>query len=98
MKRRNLLIHRSYKLLERNLYGNIIYNTLGKEAYIRYINESDATVKKALEILERGEAFPKAPLQADQEEENTNGKEKRTAQAYSFTEDPSQIYHYASIC
>lgn len=39
VKRRNLLIHRSYKLLERNLYGNIIYNTLGKEAYIRYINE-----------------------------------------------------------
>ena len=98
VKRRNLLIHRSYKLLERNLYGNIIYNTLGKEAYIRYINESDATVKKALEILECGEAFPKAPLQAGQEEENTNGKEKRTAQAYSFTEDPSQIYHYASIC
>ena len=32
VKRRNLLIHRSYKLLERNLYGNIIYNTLGKEA------------------------------------------------------------------
>ena len=97
VKRRNLLIHRSYKLLERNLYGNIIYNTLGKEAYIRYINESDATVKKALEILERGEAFPKAPLQAGQEEENTNGKEKRTAQAYGFTEDPSQIYHYASV-
>ena len=98
VKRRNLLIHRSYKLLERNLYGNIIYNTLGKEAYIRYINESDATVKKALEILERGEAFPKAPLQAGQEEDNNNnGKEKRTAQAYGFTEDPSQIYHYASV-
>ena len=79
VKRRNLLIHRSYKLLERNLYGNIIYNTLGKEAYIRYVNESDATVKKALEILERDEAFPKAPLQAGQEEENTDGKEKRTA-------------------
>ena len=98
VKRRNLLIHRSYKLLERNLYGNIIYNTLGKEAYIRYINESDATVKKALEILERGEAFPKAPLQAGQEEDNNNnGKEKRTAQSYGFTEDPSQIYHYASV-
>ena len=97
VKRRNLLIHRSYKLLERNLYGNIIYNTLGKEAYIRYVNESDATVKKALEILERDEAFPKAPLQAGQEEENADGKEKRTAQAYGFVEDPSQIYHYASV-
>lgn len=32
---------------------------MGKEAYIRYVNESDATVKKALEILERDEAFRK---------------------------------------
>ena len=39
---------------------------------------NDATVKKALEILERDEAFPKAPLQAGQEEENADGKEKRT--------------------
>lgn len=61
VKRRNLLIHKSYKLLERSLYGNIIYNILGREQYIRYINQSDATVKKALDILERGEAFPKAP-------------------------------------
>lgn len=61
VKRRNLLIHKSYKLLERSLYGNIIYNILGREQYIRYINQSDTTVKKALDILERGEAFPKAP-------------------------------------
>ena len=46
VKRRNLLIHKSYKLLERSLYGNIIYNILGREQYIRYINQSDATVKK----------------------------------------------------
>lgn len=61
IKRRNLLIHRSYKLLEENLSGNIIYNILGREQYIRYINQNDVTVKKALEILESGKAFPKAP-------------------------------------
>ena len=61
IKRRNLLINKSYRLLERSLYGNIIYNILGRESYIRYINQSDPTVKKALEILENGEAFPKAP-------------------------------------
>ena len=61
IKRRNLLISKSYRLLERSLYGNIIYNILGRESYIRYINQSDPTVKKALEILENGEAFPKAP-------------------------------------
>ncbi len=59
VKRRNLLINKSRKLLERNIYGNIIYNMLGREPYIRFLNETDQTVKKALEILQKGEAFPK---------------------------------------
>lgn len=73
IKRRNLLIHRSYKLLEENLSGNIIYNILGREQYIRYINQNDVTVKKALEILESGKAFPKAP-----EDTPPKGGEKKT--------------------
>lgn len=96
IKRRNLLINKSRKLLERNLYGNIIYNIQGKEAYIRYINRDDATVLKALEILERGEAFPKAPETIKKEEENDNRK-KRTAQVYSRIEDPAHSFHYAFI-
>lgn len=95
VKRRNLLINKSRKLLERNLYGNIIYNIQGKEAYIRYINRDDATVLKALEILERGEAFPKAPTTI-KEEKNDNRK-KRTAQVYSRIEDPTHNFHYAFI-
>lgn len=81
IKRRNLLINKSYKLLERSLYGNIIYNILGRESYIRYINQSDPTVKKALEILENGEAFPKAPEKESpiMEEKKNDGKKKRTA-------------------
>lgn len=63
VKRRNLLISISHKLLERNLYGNIIYNMLGKEEYIKYINQSDFTVKKAIEILRTGAAFPTASQQ-----------------------------------
>ena len=99
VKRRNLLIHKSYKLLERSLYGNIIYNILGREQYIRYINQSDTTVKKALDILERGEAFPKAPEATPIiEDTKDDGKEKRTAQAGSFVEDPTQLFHYASVC
>ena len=99
VKRRNLLIHKSYKLLERSLYGNIIYNILGREQYIRYINQSDATVKKALDILERGEAFPKAPEATPIiEDKKDDGKEKRTAQAGSFVEDPTQLFRYASVC
>ena len=96
VKRRNLLINKSRQLLERNLYGNIIYNMLGQEEYIRYINQSDATVLKALEILEKGEAFPKAP-EADltTEDRNDDGKEKRVAQANSFLEEPAQIFRLA---
>jgi carboxyl-terminal processing protease len=59
VKPRNILIQKSYRLLERNIYGNIIYNVLGREAYITYINKSDENVKKALEILNANEAFPK---------------------------------------
>lgn len=95
VKRRNLLINKSRKLLERNLYGNIIYNIQGKEAYIRYINRDDATVLKALEILERGEAFPKAPTII--KEERNDNREKRTAQVYSRIEDPAHNFHYAFI-
>ena len=84
---------------KRSLYGNIIYNILGREQYIRYINQSDATVKKALDILERGEAFPKAPEATPIiEDKKDDGKEKRTAQAGSFVEDPTQLFRYASVC
>ncbi|MCI7070283.1 MAG: S41 family peptidase [Bacteroides pyogenes] len=82
VKRRNILIHKSNQLLERNIYGNIIYNMLGLEAYIRYFNQTDSTVKKGIELLEKGEAFPK-PAVADTDDENgketENGKEKRAA-------------------
>lgn len=71
VKRRNLLIHRSRKLLERYLYGNIIYNMLGRQEYIRFLNESDSTVQKALEILQKGEAFPKAPQEEKEATEKT---------------------------
>lgn len=99
IKRRNLLINKSQKLLERSLYGNIIYNILGREPYIRYINQSDPTVKKAQEILKRGEAFPKAPEETpDIKESKNDGKEKRTAQAGSFVEDPTQLFRYATVC
>ena len=74
VKRRNILIQKSYKLLEKSIYGNIIYNMLGKEAYIQYLNQSDQTVKKAVELLESGEAFPKAPVSVEpQKEEKKDG-------------------------
>lgn len=61
LKRRNNLMAKSRRLFEMSLYGNIIYNMLGMEAYVEYLNETDKTVLKAVDILEKGESFPKAP-------------------------------------
>ena len=51
----------SKELFETSIYGNIIYNMLGIEEYIKYLNKSDNTVLKAVEVLEKGESVPKAP-------------------------------------
>lgn len=101
VQRRNILIQKSYKLLEKHLYGNIISNMLGREAYIRYANESDQTVKKAIELLEKGEAFPKAPavIERPKTEKKNEGKKKRTAQADSTRENPVlRLYATSSFC
>ena len=66
VKRRNLLINKSHKLLEKYLCSNIISNILGTEPYIKYWNRDDNTVLKAVEVLEKGEAFPKAPEKNEQ--------------------------------
>lgn len=98
VKRRNILIQKSYKLLEKNIYGSIIYNMLGLEAHIKYFNKTDATVLKGMEILENGEAFPKAPEVAEEEDatkDMKDGKKKRTAKAYGTVEDPTRIFKIA---
>lgn len=97
VKRRNILIQKSFKILERTIYGNIIYNILGQEEYIKFINESDATVKTALEILQKGEAFPKAPDNVA-EKLNENDTEERVAQADSGIKSPSRYFRLATIC
>lgn len=90
LKRRNILMYKSQKLFETNLYGNIIYNMLGMEAYIEYLNKSDKTVLKALEILDKGESFPKAPEQPAETKLSDEGTKKATAQADNTGKEPSR--------
>ena len=71
LKRRNNLMAKSRQLFEMSLYGNIIYNILAMEAYVEFLNETDKTVLKAVEILEKDESFPQAP-----EVETSNEKKK----------------------
>ena len=61
LKRRNILMYKSKELFDRNLYGNIIYNMLNMEEYVKFLNKQDNTVLKALEVLEAEESFPNAP-------------------------------------
>jgi carboxyl-terminal processing protease len=75
LKRRNILMYKSKELFNRNLYGNIIYNMLNMEEYLKFLNQSDATVLKALEVLEAGESFPQAP---EQKPEEANERTEKT--------------------
>ena len=79
LKRRNLLMYTSKELFYRNLYGNIIYNMLNMEEYLKFLNQSDPTVQKALEVLKAGDSFPQAPEQIS--EETNEGTEKTIAKA-----------------
>ena len=54
IKRRNNLIRESRTLMEEILYGNIIYNVLGMEEYVKYLNLTDPAVLKAVEVLDKG--------------------------------------------
>lgn len=59
LKRRNLLIQRSYRLLERALISRLIYNVLDEQAWIEFLNADDPAIKETLKLFKEGNAFPK---------------------------------------
>ena len=61
LKRRNLLIRKSHKLLDRVLDSRIIYNMLDEQAWTEYINQDDPVIRKTLEVFNNHAAFPKKP-------------------------------------
>lgn len=58
LQRRNLMIKRSYKLLQTYLESRVIYNILDEKAWSQYLSQTDATIKRALSVLDEGSAFP----------------------------------------
>ena len=62
LKRRNIMIRKSHKLLERYINSRIIYNMLDDQAWTQYINADDPTINMALKVLKNGKAFPQKPL------------------------------------
>ena len=59
LKRRNLMIKKSNALLERYIISRIIYNILDEQSWTEYLNQDDPTIKKAIEVFKKKEAFPK---------------------------------------
>ncbi len=73
LKRRNLLIQKSHKLLERYVNSRIIYNMMSEQAWTQYLNADDPVIKATLKLFKENKAFPK----------NTENerKQKKVAQA-----------------
>ena len=58
LKRRNLMIQRSHKLLERYICSRIIYNMMKEEAWMQYLNEDDPAITETLKLFHENKAFP----------------------------------------
>ena len=71
LKRRNLMIRKSHSMLERYINARIIYNMLDEQALNEYLNQDDPVVMRAIEVLNKGEAFPKLT------KEQAHGKAKK---------------------
>ena len=48
LKRRNLMIQRSHKLLENYLVSRIVYSILDENAWSKYLSQDDPVIKRAL--------------------------------------------------
>ena len=71
LKRRNLMIQRSHKLLERFINSRIIYNMKSEEAWMEYLNSDDPAIIETLRVFKEEKAFPQAP------EKTSDDKEKK---------------------
>lgn len=58
LKRRNLMIQKSHRLLERYINSRIIYNIMDEDAWTEYLNRDDNVIKNALEVFRKNEALP----------------------------------------
>jgi len=61
LKRRNLMIQKSHRLLERYVNSRIIYNMLNEDAWTEYLNQDDPAIIETRRVFDSDSAFPKAP-------------------------------------
>ena len=61
LKRRNLMIQKSHKLLQRYINSRIIYNIMDEDAWIQYLNLDDPVIRAAMKVFKDNAAFPQKP-------------------------------------
>ena len=81
LKRRNLMINKSYNLLDKFINSRIIYNMLDEQAWTEFVNQNDETIKSALEVFRKGEAFPQ---KKDDKSDKANKKVALRSKAINF--------------
>lgn len=69
LKRRNLMIQKSHKLLERYINSRIIYNIMDEDSWVQYLNLDDPVIRAAQKVFKDNAAFPqKSDVQEKKEE------------------------------
>ncbi|MBR2233599.1 MAG: S41 family peptidase [Prevotella sp.] len=81
LKRRNLMIQRSHRLLEDFIMSRIVYIMLDEQAWLQYLNHDDPAVKEALRIMKEGKAFPQ---RVDDEQKDGEQKDDKVARAFDY--------------
>ncbi len=74
VQRRNNMIRKSQQLFEDAIYGNIVYNILDMEAYLKYMSRKDVTIEKAIELYKQKETVPTLPQKEKDEKEKKVAK------------------------
>lgn len=80
LPRRNLMIRRSHRLLNQAISSQVIYNILDEQSLLEYLNQDDPTLKAAVEVFKRNEAFPKKPkakAKATSSQQKTNASQQK---------------------
>ena len=92
LKRRNILIKKSHKLLERHINSRIIYNILDEGAWTEYINIDDPAIIATKKVFKNNAAFPQKPAQ------NTKTSNRETAYATPYNSNCRTQNGFWQIC
>jgi carboxyl-terminal processing protease len=72
VKRRNLMIRKSYTIIERYQLIQIIDQVLGTRYAVQFENQTDPAVLTAVELINAGDAFPETSQVLDKQVNEDN--------------------------